>query len=65
MERKGKVLKDLGDGHPRRMADGKNAFRKMDNDQRLRFLAWVQEEYKLPMMPDFRALVALADEEND
>jgi hypothetical protein len=35
----------LPDGHPRRMADGKNAWRKMDNDQRIAFLTWISQEY--------------------
>jgi len=65
MKRKGTVLKDLGDGHPRRMADAKNAFRKMDFEQRMRFLAWMQEEFSLPFGPDFVKLVEFADREGD
>lgn len=41
MEREGKVLKVLKSGHQRRMADGKNAWRKMDDTQRLQFLGWM------------------------
>ncbi len=41
MERKGKKLAVLADGHPRRLADGRNAWRKMSNEQRLVFLEWL------------------------
>lgn len=40
MERNGKTLKTLADGHPRRLADGRNAWRKMTPEQRVEFLAW-------------------------
>jgi hypothetical protein len=42
-ERKGKKLAVLADGHPRRMADGKNAWRKMSDEQRVDFLQWTIE----------------------
>jgi len=41
--RNGKPLKTVPDGSPRRMADGKNAFRKMNDDQREAFLDWIME----------------------
>ena len=41
MKRNGIKLADLGDGHKRRMADGKNAFRKMSPEQRHAFLTWI------------------------
>jgi hypothetical protein len=41
--RNGKPLTVLADGHPRRMADGKNAFRKMTADQRERFGEWMRD----------------------
>jgi len=41
--RNGKPLTVLADGHPRRMADGKNAFRKMTADQRERFVEWMRD----------------------
>lgn len=41
MERKGTTLKTVPDGHPRRMSDGKNAYRKMNSAQRWEFLDWV------------------------
>ena len=40
-ERKGKKLAVLADGHPRRLADGRNAWRKMNDEQRTEFLGWV------------------------
>ena len=40
--RNGTTCKVLGDGHPRRMPDGKNAYRKMSPDQRVVFLAWIK-----------------------
>lgn len=44
MKRKGKTLKVVPDGAPRRMSDGRNAFRKMNKTQRAEFLAWVAKE---------------------
>ena len=44
MERKGKTLTDLGDGHPRRVADAKNAWRKASPRQRGAILAWIIDE---------------------
>lgn len=44
MKRNGKQLSKLGDGHPRRLADGRNAWRKMSPAQRAEFVAWVKEE---------------------
>ena len=44
MKRKGKTLTVLPDGAPRRMSDGKNAWRKMNDQQRRDFLAWLPEE---------------------
>ncbi|MAG24503.1 hypothetical protein CMI47_02890 [Candidatus Pacearchaeota archaeon] len=41
MKRGGKTLKVLEDGHPRRMADARNAWRKMSDEQREDFLAWM------------------------
>jgi hypothetical protein len=38
MTRHGKPLAQLRDGHPRRMADARNAWRKMDDAQRVAFL---------------------------
>tara|TARA_R110002020_G_scaffold381683_1_gene592570 strand:+ start:292 stop:921 length:630 start_codon:yes stop_codon:yes gene_type:complete len=49
MERNGKKLKVLQDGHPRRMSDGKNAWRKMTTEQRLEFLAWAYPDVALPV----------------
>ena len=36
--RNGKALKVLQDGHPRRLADGRNAWKKMNQAQRETFL---------------------------
>ena len=41
MQRNGKSTQVLPDGHPRRMADGKNAFRKMSAGQRDEFVGWM------------------------
>ena len=43
MKRSGKKLTVLRDGHPRRMADARNAWRKMSDDQRLDFIGWMLE----------------------
>ena len=44
MKRHGKELPVLRDGHPRRMSDGRNAWRKMNDEQRRTFLTWVLAE---------------------
>jgi len=44
MNRKGKPLTVLPTGHPRRMADGKNAWRKMNPTQREEFVLWLAKE---------------------
>ncbi len=44
MERKGKRLKVVPDGSPRRMADGKNAWRRMSDEQRYVFMVWIVGE---------------------
>lgn len=31
----------LADGHPRRMSDARNAWRKMDPSQRMVFICWL------------------------
>jgi len=41
MKRNGNKLNVIPDGHPRRMADGKNAWRKMNEEQRIRFVSWL------------------------
>lgn len=46
MKRQGKTLKTLRDGHPRRMSDARNAWRKMTDEQREQFLAWTREQAK-------------------
>jgi len=43
MKRNGKDTRVLADGHPRRMADGKNAWRKQNAAQREEFVAWMLE----------------------
>ena len=43
MKRNRKDTQVLPDGHPRRMADGKNAWRKQNADQRKEFVAWMLE----------------------
>ena len=44
MTRKGKPCKVLPDGAPRRMSDGKNAYRKMNAEQRRQFLCWISDQ---------------------
>ena len=44
MKRNGNKLKTIPDNHPRRMADGKNAFRKMSDSQRDTFVIWMVSE---------------------
>ncbi len=44
-ERKGKKLAVLADGHPRRLADGRNAWRKMNNEQRAEFVRFMVENH--------------------
>lgn len=44
MVREGKKLTDLGDGHPRRLPDGRNAARKMSREQLGIFLPWLLAE---------------------
>jgi len=41
LTRNGKALATLRDGHPRRMSDGRNAYRKMNDEQRATFKAWI------------------------
>lgn len=41
MTRNGKTLKTLPDGAPRRLSDGRNAWRKMSDAQRAEFIAWI------------------------
>ena len=41
MKRNGKTLRTLPDGAPRRLSDGRNAWRKMNDDQRRAFLAFI------------------------
>ena len=43
MKRNGKKLMVLPDGHPRRLSDGRNAWKKMDDSQRSEFLQWILE----------------------
>jgi len=47
--RNGKPLKTLPDGAPRRMADGKNAWRKMNDAQRFEFLKWITHGEDAPV----------------
>jgi len=42
--RAGKPLANLPRGDKRRMADGRNAWRKMTPEQRREFLAWIEAE---------------------
>jgi len=49
MKRGGKELRDLGDGHPRRVADAKNAWRKASEAQRAELLRWIASEEAGPV----------------
>ncbi len=42
--RNGKPLTNLGDGHPRRLSDGRNAWRKMNPEQRRAFIDWMDTQ---------------------
>jgi hypothetical protein len=44
MERKGKKLAVLEDGHPRRLSDFRNAWRKMTPAQRQQALSWLRNQ---------------------
>ena len=48
MKRNGKKLATLEDGDPRRMSDGKNAWRKMNDEQRATFLDWIRNGEDAP-----------------
>ncbi len=41
MQRNGKTLRTLPDGAPRRLSDGRNAWRKMSPEQRREFLGFL------------------------
>ncbi len=45
MVRDGMKLSVLPKGDRRRMSDGKNAWRKMDAQQRREFLDWIAEQF--------------------
>jgi len=47
MKRNGKKLAVLPDGHPRRLADGRNAWRKMNDSQRAEFATFAVSEMGL------------------
>jgi hypothetical protein len=42
--RNGQPLANLPAGDPRRLADGRNAWRKMSPDQRRDFLLWIAQQ---------------------
>ena len=44
MKRQGVALRVLRDGDPRRLSDGRNAWRKMNDEQRIAFLKFIKEE---------------------
>lgn len=50
MQRNGKALKTVSGGSPRRIADGKNAFRKMSPDQRAEYLKWLKSEFGVELL---------------
>ena len=54
-KRSGKTLTVLPDGHPRRLADGRNAWRKMNAKQRREFVVFQAETDE-----EFRELIAAA-----
>ncbi len=45
MEREGRALRELPKGDRRRMADAKNAIRKMTDEQRRALAAWIVDEH--------------------
>ena len=44
MKRAGRQLQQLPDRAPRRLADGRNAWRKMNREQRAEFLRFIMAE---------------------
>ena len=44
MKRAGRTLATIEDGHPRRLADGRNAWRKMNREQRAEFARFLAQE---------------------
>ena len=61
MNRKGKPLTVLPTGHPRRMADGKNAWRKMNPTQREEFVLWLAGEGLAETLADVSDESLIAD----
>lgn len=58
MKRQGKTLNTVPAGSPRRLADGRNAWRKMDDSQRVQFVEWMASD-EAPRLPsEVRAAVA-------
>ena len=49
--RKGTPLKILIKGDRRRMSDGKNAWRKMTEGQRVEFLYWIEASHEVHPIP--------------
>ena len=47
MKRNGKTLPTLRDGHPRRMSDARNAWRKMSDAQRLAILEFQRQDFTI------------------
>lgn len=43
MKRNGKDLPTLRDGHPRRLSDARNAWRKANDEQRIAIVAFILE----------------------
>jgi len=62
MKRNGKKLADLEDGHPRRMSDARNAWRKMNEDQRRAFLDWIRFDEDSPASYAVNQLVESPEE---
>jgi len=56
MKRNGKELPVLRDGHPRRLADGRNAWRKMNDEQRRTFAEFIAQD----ITPDQLACIEIA-----
>ena len=59
MKREGKTLKTLEDGHPRRLSDFRNSWRKMTPEQRGQAVEFILQE-KLGILPTSEPRVARA-----
>ncbi len=60
MKRNGKTLTVLPDGAPRRLSDGRNAWRKMNDEQRAEFLRFLASEFGATYPDEFAGHLEIA-----